>query len=395
MPEILNLPRCELTDFVRVICAHCRAAGYQPGELEQEWLAAQPSTHHVIPQHVRRLAEYPKQARWAGVDDPSDRPAGVINCDGDGHAHPDRFICDACAGELERHLADVPGLVEDLHVTLVKLDRFPERGQLGAQQADRDEAPINFKPAARLAMSQLVRAMRYPSETDEVVAHVRPYEFVRRAAHWMLATFEDQLRNPDLNAVAGAISRACVHARRVIDRSRDVFYYGVCPQCSTDIYQERVDVDDRDARVTCSRCGYSASYREHELNCLDAGDDRWLTISELVGAIQSAGEIVTRRQIQQWIAHDGLAKDQRLVPAWDGGPGYVFDVYRLGDVRERARIAEEERHSITSAEVAVQLGVSHAYVKVLVQRGKLTPLRPGAKPLRFTREQIDSYRADR
>jgi excisionase family DNA binding protein len=195
---------------------------------------------------------------------------------------------------------------------------------------------------------------------------------------------------------AEQISRAVVHGRTVIDRPRDVIFYGVCPTCTGDIWQERVDPHDRDARIVCPRgCGYTVPYAEHEQAALDAGEDRWLTLDELVGAIHSAGEVVSRKQILRWVEREGLPREQRARPQLVGGEiqSVEVDVYRLGDVRQLAADAETDRKSLTTSQVANLLGVSEAAVRKMVERGTLVPNRPGAKPLRFTREALGNDRS--
>ena len=49
----------------------------------------------------------------------------------------------------------------------------------------------------------------------------------------------------------------------------------------------------------------------------------------------------------------------------------------------------------TSRDVAVILGITESGVRKLVQRGALTPERPGRRPLRFTRDHVQQVQVCR
>lgn len=377
--------------------------------------------HHVI----RRLSTYPTGQTWAGMSEeerkkrapitwagvvtPDDKPAGIIRCDSDGHPHPDAFLCPACVVELRRHLADVHPMVVDLCIAAAKDVRFPERGSGRARHHDDDnpdrdpaqpyteEAPVLFNMAARAALAQIADSLPFPDLRMRQRAAEEPRVWVPIAARTMLARLSDWLLQPTIADTAERISRAMVHGRTVIDRPRDITYYGVCPTCSGDIYQERVDQHDPNARVVCPHgCGYSERYASHEQQALQAGEDRWLTVDELVGALARRGDdttTVTRAQIERFIRREGLPRQVRptrmtlvggqveSVPVW---------TYRLGDVLQMAAVEAAEERSVTSEQVAALLGVSQAAVRKMVERGTLQPLRPGARPLRFDPDTLQT-----
>lgn len=401
-----NLPRCDISDLLRPVCPHCLAAKVEWTPAEREWVAQAPPTHHLVPQvRRRRLHTYPVAQTWAGVQTPDDRPAGLVTCDADGHPHPDAFLCPACVTDLRRHLADVQPLVRDLCIAAAKDVQFPQRGSGQRRPHDDDnpdrdpaqpyteEAPVLFNVAARAALDQMRDALPFPDQRMQARAQQEPMVWLPVAARTMLAGLADWLRQPDIAARAEAISRAMVHGRDVIDRPRDMTYYGVCPGCSADIYQERVDQHDPEARIVCPRgCGYSERYATHEQAALEAGEDRWLTLDELVGALERMpGQPVTRGQIRRFIEREGLPRQQRPTRLHLVGgtvESVPVDTYRLGDVLQMAEVEAAEARSLTSDQVAALLGVSQAAVRKMVERGELEPLRRGARPLRFDPDRL-------
>lgn len=259
-----------------------------------------------------------------------------IRCGGDGHDRHDRHLCRECAEDLRLVLEDVPALITDLQVALTRETSFVEHGRLRSGEDDDEDgegrsAPLPFDPRASAAFHRLAEAFGAQGGlVGPVVAAV--------AGH--LANFDALLLDPGVEALAERVSGAVLHGYRVVDRPPDLWYYGPCPKCRVDIWDER-NVE----HVSCGHCSYAAPAADHQLASLDAGDDRLLTVGELVGAITAAGEPVTRHQINGWIKREGLVRelDNRVV--WKGGQlvNETAYVYRLGDVRRLAREADERR----------------------------------------------------
>ena len=163
----------------------------------------------------------------------------------------------------------------------------------------------------------------------------------------------------------GIVDHAAIGVRKAqvvfekIDMPKDMTYYGPCPDCGHDIVQERihtiiengVHIVDPDAPPIACRftsCGYAQPLDLHQRKLLEAGEDRWLTVGELVSAITSGGEVVTRHQIRHWIDKEGLPRETRSRPQWVDGELKSHEVatYRLGDVRELAQRADQKRQRI-------------------------------------------------
>lgn len=265
-----------------------------------------------------------------------------IRCE-DSHDRHDRHLCAGCEADLRAVLQDVPALALDLQVALTRQTSFvqhglhrrrDEEGEDEGEPVEGSTGPLPWDEAAAKALHHLATALR-------AGGHVEPL-----TTSWVdladqaLGQLPNLLLDPQVGAWAERLSRAVLHGYRVVDRPPDVWYFGPCPKCGEDIYDERTVTD-----VSCVACTYSAPLADHQLACLDAGDDRLLTVSELVGAITAAGEAVTRDQINGWIRREGLAREPENRVVWRKGrlSQESVWVYRLGDVRRLAREAEERR----------------------------------------------------
>jgi hypothetical protein len=276
--------------------------------------------------------------QWTGLSREAGRPARpvVVECD---HDSPGQSLCPLCGGLLAGVLDDVPALLTDLADAEIKDVRFVEHGSF---QGDRNELAAVL-PWNERASKARVRLSYELTEAAAAMALVsdRPPNLARRLRRHVPILS----RRDDGDAWAARISLAAAGAHAAIDRPPSPWYYGPCPACHKDLYQERVDDDA--AVITCSHqpCTYSATLAAHRLTQLDAGEDRMLTVSELVGAITSAGEAVTRHMINNWIRREGLPRELRSRPRLVAGRVATVEVYvyRLGDVRRMALEAEIRR----------------------------------------------------
>lgn len=287
---------------------------------------------------------------WNGLD--YRRQTMIIHCNPD---HPNTHnnpLCPNCTDHLAGILDDIPALIRDLNIAIVRDVHFVEHGTMPAAHAeDDDEAALPWDDRALKAKNQLSYDLRQTATLIKITGLRTPAIARQLRAH--LGRLARHQTMPDH---AHKISKAVARAHAVIDRPPSPWYYGPCPLCHLDIFTDRVDEQDRDARVACPRpgCGYTAHPTDHRSKQLDAGDDRWLTIRELVGAITSAGETVTRDQIKGWIRREGLPREVHSRPRWRDGrliPNEEY-VYRLGDVRRLALEAEARRELINRKDPA-------------------------------------------
>ncbi|GAA1436377.1 hypothetical protein GCM10009616_35980 [Microlunatus lacustris] len=299
-------------------------------------------THHRIPQPTSCFSGDPYSRRWSGrhphesgrrLPDGTPEPGKpiIVNCKPThlGDNEEDRpagvYLCDDCADQLQQVLADLPALLRDLGDATCKQTAFVQHGSRHGQQQARDEAPVDFNPSASHARAKLLTAVR---------------RLGSRTVHQLVV-------DPTAAEIAHEITVAASRGQRIIDSPPSLWFYGACPECRTELYLERIDGDDPEATIHCDSCGYAANLQAHNRAQLNAGEDRMLTVTELVSAITTAGEVVTRNQIDGWIRRGGLPREQRPIPRWRDGRlvAELVYVYRLGDVRDLALQAEIRKAS--------------------------------------------------
>jgi excisionase family DNA binding protein len=316
--------------------------------------------------------------RWRGLR--LGRPLSV-RC----HGHSSIGLCGDCLELFRDVLTDVPRLLDDLDIAIAGETRFVEHGSwLGWTPNGAGGNPYTA------AHARIAQALTGASDWFD-------WSHPEQLARQLLANLDQLADEPTMPRLAGDIAAAAARAHRVIERPEDHIYLGPCLDCGADIYGLRVAAEDDDAKVVCRApgCGYSSHMAEHRRAQLDAGESRMLTEDELVGAITQVGEVVTRKQIRRWVKHDGVVRDLRQVPRLVLGELSVIEVevYRLGDIRTLADGENPENiGTITSGEVARQLGVGEDAVRKMVERNKLEPVRRGAKPLRFKLAEVERYR---
>lgn len=294
-----------------------------------------------------RLQDYTSTAGgpWHGIA-PNTDPL-IVDCN-----HPTTTgdqLCPACVADLRGVLADIPALLADLELARTKIVSFVAPSTPHHDDnPDPAESPAETSTALPWseAASRADRRLR-ANLAAATAALALPDSPPATAARLITGRLTQLARRDDATTWARRLTRAAAAAHRAIDRPPSLWYYGPCPTCGRDIYTERVR-DLPHAEVACPRkdCAYSAPLADHRLAQLDAGEDRMLTVGELVGAITSAGEHVTRDQINSWIRREGLPREPRTIPRLTAGGKLMHVevyVYRLGDVRRLALEAEQRR----------------------------------------------------
>lgn len=379
---------CEFSDLPKWLCCHCPEFASTP--------------RPVPPEPTRPIAGYWSiewegragySRKWHGLTtDPGKPPKPTrIYCNHDA----DQPLCHDCTQDLAAVLDDIPDLLYQLHLAEIRDTQFVEHGAAADADGNLNAGGRPWNERAAKARAQLADVLYTVGGATQQAGPT-----ASQTARQIRAHLGRLARRQDMPEYASRISTAAAHAHAVIDRPSRPWYYGRCPKCGQHLYAERAT--DPATIITCRQdgCTYAARLDDHQRAQLHAGEDRWLTEDELVGAIAKAGddeETVTREQIRRWFKSEGLPRETRERPKLVDGRIVVetVDVFRLGDVLAYARGERVPTGTQTAAEVAVLFGVTEAAVWQWVRRGVLEPVARRKKPLRFRNEDVDRLRIAR
>lgn len=274
----------------------------------------------------------------------------IITCHGKEHEKDQgATLCPGCIDDFAGVLADIPTLFDDLDIALSGEAKFVEHGFRTGESLSGVGANRNPAIAAqqRLTLALLGDGTNaHPGCSDWFDAR-NPTQIARHLALYL----HQLIGEPRMPTLAHDISSAAARAHHVIDTPKDLVFYGPCPDCGRDITQERIRRDDTTTPVRCRfpSCGYNQPLDVHQKRILEANLDRQMTVNECVSAITSAGEVVTRDQINGWIRHKGLPREWTERPEWQGGSPVMVGMWTLTlrDVLDFARRAEEKKQAKT------------------------------------------------
>lgn len=252
-----------------------------------------------------------------------------------------QFVCKGCVEALERDLAGVPALIDELHTTLARLDSLAPGGQLG------DNGALLHKPRAGEAMWVLNNAIttwtrlfaeHYKVRTNEVFARAAagvtaPTWITSAAAKWLLRRVRSVAMHPAAGEAVDEIGSAVELAYAVIDRPPDLLPAGQCGYlgCPAILYAEP------DARmITCRVCGsdHEADVRRGWM--LESSEEQRLTATAaLLWVKLLEGKRIPSGTWRSWLSRGRIAH----VDVDHVG----HRLYRFGDVRDLAREWERNK----------------------------------------------------
>lgn len=296
-------------------------------------------------------------------------------------APTDGFICAHHGARLEKVLAEMPALIDDLEITATKQDRINPGGKRGKG----DEAPLPFNWSAGDQLWAVANTLgtwarhmfesRHPDGTPfplgepaqfavdvRVVVRrnrwfiSRETRLVRQArpagptevARWLLGQVQSIRMDEAGGRLYDEVTYAHDQAQRIIDRPEPEIYAGRCDAadvrviveggalmttigvCGSDLYARLVD-----KAVKCPTCGaeYDLALRKKDL--LARVDDEWARPHIIANALTSLDEPVTPETLRKWI-------ERKYIPQVgiddDGKP-----LYRVGDVVARVALMRERR----------------------------------------------------
>jgi hypothetical protein len=305
-------------------------------------------------------------------------PCPVEHCDRPRRG--DQQVCGACASELQRALAIVPELAQELETTLT---RQTSSGTSGSGS----ETPLPYDPRATEAeavlRSTLVGWVRllmgeHPSplpprparpmgpicagcphescvtarETIGRIAHLAylagPADTLASMARWLLV---EPHRLTGHAAAEEAVDEICAAVRaawRAVDRAPDSTFAGPCPECGTGLYARPGATTTRCRNVECERSSRDADavdIGEQHTAMAAQIEDQLLHSVAMSAVLANLGVHVPASTIRWWGSGDEETGRQRRL--WDHGhdanrrPLYrVSEVLELHD--ERVKRASEK-----------------------------------------------------
>jgi hypothetical protein len=238
----------------------------------------------------------------------TDNPCAVDRCD---RPAGDAFVCRPCAAETLGDLVSVAWLVDQLGITLAKLDRIASTNDANASGTE-SPSPLHY-PAVQ-ALSTLTHTLKPwslsvaerfgidPPVRDDPWTHARALAMLMDRARFM----------PDAGQLVAEVRYAVREARKVIDRPPPLFYAGPC-ECGRDLYCR---ADDRGrpvaAVIRCQACRAQYDTTQRRAWLLDLVEDRIATVTEIARALPAVyGQPIRLGTLRVWITRG------RLVPrAW-------------------------------------------------------------------------------
>lgn len=253
--------------------------------------------------------------------------------------HGDTTICTACAGDLARHLGDIPFLAAHLTITLIRMGRTEQGNTRGDPEPVERQTPgtlrptpLPYDPRASDAAHDLYRAVVRWS--NRYIPNGTTADYAR----WLLFNLNHIERSPGAEYIVTDIAEAVEAAERAIDRPPEQWYAGPCDTCRTDLY-----ADPGATLVQCRNCrsAYGVDGRREHL--LAAAEDALATATHAARALTSLGQPITPDRIWKW-AERGRITAHGIDPM--GRPQYrVGDLRALLDEAERKAAERRERTS--------------------------------------------------
>jgi hypothetical protein len=234
----------------------------------------------------------------------------------------DRFLCGDCSDHYAQALGSVPGLVDDLEVTLAKQARFTDTALVPVHNTGLpyDQAASDSLHRLRAELVSLVRLCVTERVRSSDYRDRWPADTPASMSRWLLWRV-DGVAVMAWAADAMTLVEVVAQAELVVDRPPDRVYAGPCDTCRRDLY-----VDPGQDAVTCERCGIAYDLEARRDWLLDAAYDTLGTATEVARALSSLELPVTPDRVWQW-RHRG-----RLTPK---GHNLAHQpLYRVGDVAD-------------------------------------------------------------
>lgn len=247
------------------------------------------------------------------------------------------YLCGTGTFLLERVLAEIPALSQELETTRLRQSRTGGKGVGFLTGTHERGLPWNVK-AGEVADHLKVILVGWTRVTLDAGRGRMPQDSTPALALFLLSQRE-WLRHQHFAAdVLSELTEATRPIRRIVDIAPDLAYAGVCSEqypleadglltiaeCPQDLYAPL----DKDT-VTCPACDAQHDMKRRREVLLEAVEDKLLGASDLSRALTLYGEAVTKERIWKW------RERGQLIPHPSSAEGEP--VYLVSDVRRVVR----------------------------------------------------------
>lgn len=365
----MAMPICPLTDLPRLICG-CRDHAewaFDDDDLtqaERDYLGSHPLPEaDRVTWIVRPIPADYESRPWSEPRDvkivDSQTLCRVPHCtkpSGD-----QSFCCTHCLDDLEVALGDVPALMEDLLVTLMRQDRMPPTPNKQRRRSEHtrwdDELNSDVEDQGRLLAAKGYNRTLHNRQAGEVMSTLGnavttavralaeplritlPVMDAAAASRWLLTNLASVALSPAGPDIVADVVREHHRAMRVIDRPEERTYIGLCDKCHTAMHARPYDLTHRCA------CGEAYDIAERRQDQTDRVLESLFSLAEIADlSTRYLGGRLTIKQLEGWVRRGRLRKAPGSRPH-PTKVGEVMALYRAGDVLALAsqRISDQRR----------------------------------------------------
>lgn len=266
------------------------------------------------------------------------------------------YVCPACTAQLEKTLAEIPSLADDLEDTRLRQSRTGGRSIGGGHSTDQ---PLPWLETASVAVDTLRSTLVAWARIVVEERGVRwPRNTLADIAGFLLTHLDWLVHHPDAHEAVDELTFAARQARSVVDRAPDRWYAGRCGHVDLDAQVEAIVtsspqpepcgeelyVREGAKTVACRTCSteHDVDVRRKEL--ARKVEDRLATASELTSAVSNLARPISLNTIKSWVQRKRLTEHSKSP---DGVALYrVGDVLDLlaGDVQRKKITSDTQRH---------------------------------------------------
>lgn len=297
--------RCEYSDLPTWTCAHCTGAT-EPryGNQALAGLAGSPD--------LRKGRQVDRELDSGRLFAPADvtMPCWGQACAKCGAMAGDAFICPRCVEQLEVDCANAPMLLDQLEVTITRLDRVYRPAPPPDAEASE---PMPFSVVASAARDELRLAL--VTGVQAVLVRLGKQwegdDSPTAVANWLGRNSASIALHPDGDQIAHQVQAAVAKALRAIDTMPERVLAGPCPTCGS-----RLMAFKGAPKVFCDTCAKLHTVAELRSGMMDRFDGELYTISGLVTIARTMGYAVRKKAIED------MARRGRITPSGVSSDGW-------------------------------------------------------------------------